>query len=396
MSGRAPILPGAMLGVLGGGQLGRMFVHSAQAMGYRVTVLDPDPHAPAGAAADRHLCAAYDDAQALDELAATCAAVTTEFENVPANAMRRLAQHTRVAPSADAVAIAQDRIREKHFFRDAGLGVVPFAVLRSAADITPDACAGCLPGILKIARLGYDGKGQVPVATLDEVRAAFASLTGVECILEKRVDLACEVSVVLARGDDGAVRCFPVGENQHRQGILDLTIVPARVAATTATTAVEMATRLANALGYVGTLGVELFVLRGGEVLVNEIAPRPHNSGHYTQDATFSSQFDQQVRALCGLPLGDPGLMSPVAMLNVMGDMWAGGTPDWPAVLAHDGARLHLYGKKEARPGRKMGHINVLARDADAAAAAAEALRGVLGHGAAGAGAAVRETLAAR
>jgi len=217
------------------------------------------------------------------------------------------------------------------------------------------------------------------VNSLDETRAAFASLKGVECILEKRVDLACEVSVVLARGDDGAVRCFPVGENQHRQGILDITVVPARVSPGIAATAVDMATQLATALSYVGTLGVEMFVLRDSSVLINEIAPRPHNSGHYTQDATISSQVDQQVRALCGLPLGDPGLMSPVAMLNVMGDMWAGGTPDWAAAMANDGARLHLYGKKEARSGRKMGHINVLAADADTAAAAAEALRGVLG-----------------
>jgi 5-(carboxyamino)imidazole ribonucleotide synthase len=376
-----PVLPGALLGVLGGGQLGRMFVHAAQAMGYRVTVLDPDPHAPAAAAADHHLCAPYDDPQALDELAATCAAVTTEFENVPADALRRLAEHTRVAPSADAVAIAQDRIREKNFIRDAGLSVVPFAVLRSAADISADACAGCLPGIVKTARLGYDGKGQVRVETLEEVRAAFAELKNVPCILEKRVDLACEISVVLARSTDGAVRCFPVGENQHRGGILDLTIVPARISPATAASALDMATRLATALDYVGTLGVELFVLQGGEVLVNEMAPRPHNSGHYTQDATRSSQFDQQVRAMCGLPLGDPQLMSPVAMLNVMGDMWATGTPDWASVLAHDGARLHLYGKREARPGRKMGHINVLAGNADAAVTAAESLRHALVSG---------------
>lgn len=384
MSGAAtttPILPGAMLGVLGGGQLGRMFVHAAQAMGYRVTVLDPDPHAPAGAAADRHLCAAFDDAAALDELATTCAAVTTEFENVPAESMRCLAGKVRVAPSADAVAIAQDRIREKNFFRDAGLGVVPFAVLRNGADITAESCAGCLPGILKTARLGYDGKGQVRVATVDDVRAAFAALKGVECILEKRVDLACEVSVVLARTDDGAVRCFPVGENQHRNGILDLTIVPARVSPAIAATAVDMATRLATALGYVGTLGVEMFVLQDDMVLINEIAPRPHNSGHYTQDATVCSQFDQQVRALCGLPLADPALMSPVAMLNVMGDMWAAGTPDWAAVMAHDGSRLHLYGKREARPARKMGHINVLAHDAASAVAAAESLRRALSRG---------------
>jgi 5-(carboxyamino)imidazole ribonucleotide synthase len=292
-----------------------------------------------------------------------------------------LAEHTRVAPSADAVAIAQDRIREKNFIRDAGLSVVPFAVLRSAADISADACAGCLPGIVKTARLGYDGKGQVRVETLEEVRAAFAELKNVPCILEKRVDLACEVSVVLARSTDGAVRCFPVGENQHRGGILDLTIVPARISPATAASALDMATRLATALDYVGTLGVELFVLQGGEVLVNEMAPRPHNSGHYTQDATRSSQFDQQVRAMCGLPLGDPQLMSPVAMLNVMGDMWATGTPDWASVLAHDGARLHLYGKREARPGRKMGHINVLAGNADAAVTAAESLRHALVSG---------------
>jgi 5-(carboxyamino)imidazole ribonucleotide synthase len=378
MSSGRVILPGAMLGVLGGGQLGRMFVHAAQSMGYRVTVLDPDPLAPAAAAADRHLCTAYDDPSALDELAANCLAVTTEFENVPAETLRQLALRTRVAPSAEAVAIAQDRIREKNFLRDAGLGVVPFAVLRDAADITPEACAGCLPGILKTARLGYDGKGQAAVTHLDEVRAAFADLGGVDCILEKRVELACEVSVVLARSDDGTVRCFPVGENHHRHGILDLTVVPARVSRAVSQTAIAMARRLAGALDYVGTLGVEMFVLGDGSVLVNEIAPRPHNSGHYTQDATVSSQFDQQLRALCGLPLGDPSLLSPVAMLNVMGEMWSGGTPDWAAVLAHDGARLHLYGKSEARPGRKMGHINVLAGDAEAAATAAETLRHAL------------------
>ena len=374
----SPILPGAMLGVLGGGQLGRMFVHAAQAMAYRVTVLDPDPHAPAGATADRHLCAAYEDPQALDELAASCAAVTTEFENVPADTLRRLAQRIRVAPSADAVAIAQDRVLEKRFIRDAGLGVVPFAVLSSTSDISAEACAGHLPGILKTARLGYDGKGQLPVASLDDVHAAFAELRQVDCVLEKRVDLACEVSVVLARSSDGNVRSFPVSENQHRKGILDVSVVPARVSPAVAATATDMATRLATALDYVGTLGVEMFVLHDGTVLINEIAPRPHNSGHYTLDATVCSQFDQQVRALCGLPLGDPGLISPAAMLNVMGEMWAAGTPDWVAALAHDGVRLHLYGKREARPGRKMGHINVLAADAGAAVVAVESLRRAL------------------
>lgn len=378
MTAVLPILPGATLGVMGGGQLGRMFVHAAQAMGYRVVVLDPAADAPAAAAADEHLRAAYDDPAALDELARRCAAVTTEFENVPAESLRRLARQIRVAPSADAVAVAQDRILEKTFIRDAGLGVVPFTVLRTAADITADACGNTLPGILKTARLGYDGKGQVEVNSLDAVREAFAGLQGVPCILEQRVDLACEVSVVLARGSDGAVRCFPVGENRHVGGILDITVVPARVSAATAATAVDMATQLATALDYVGTLGVELFVLRDGRVLVNEIAPRPHNSGHFTQDATVCSQFDQQVRALCGLPLGSPALLSPVTMLNLMGDLWARGTPNWPAALAQDGARLHLYGKKDARPGRKMGHVNVLAADADAALAAAETVRAVL------------------
>jgi 5-(carboxyamino)imidazole ribonucleotide synthase len=378
MTAVLPILPGATLGVMGGGQLGRMFVHAAQAMGYRVVVLDPAADAPAAAAADEHLCAGYDDTAALDELARRCAAVTTEFENVPAESLRRLARQIRVAPSADAVAVAQDRILEKTFIRDAGLGVVPFTVLRAAADITADACGNTLPGILKTARLGYDGKGQVEVNSLDAVREAFAGLQSVPCILEQRVDLACEVSVVLARGCDGAVRCFPVGENRHVGGILDITVVPARVSAATAATAVDMATQLATALDYVGTLGVELFVLRDGRVLVNEIAPRPHNSGHFTQDATVCSQFDQQVRALCGLPLGSPALLSPVTMLNLMGDLWARGTPNWPAALAQDGARLHLYGKKDARPGRKMGHVNVLAADADAALAAAETVRAVL------------------
>ncbi len=370
-----PILPGAMLGVLGGGQLGRMFVHAAQAMGYRVTVLDPDPHAPAGAAADAQICAGYDDAIALDRLAQTCAVVTTEFENVPATSMRRLAERTRVHPSADAVAVAQDRIAEKTFIRDAGFEVVPFLAILSASEITAATCDGLLPGIVKTARLGYDGKGQVPVDSIDAVRAAFAGLGEVPCVLEKRVDLACEVSVVLARGADGHCRAFPAGENRHVGGILDLTIVPARVAADTAQTAMDVATGIAAALDYVGTLGVEMFVLRNGQVLVNEIAPRPHNSGHYTQDATVCSQFDQQVRAICGLPLGDPSLITPVAMLNVMGDLWDTGEPDWLAVMQHDGARLHLYGKRTARPGRKMGHINVLGHSADDALRAAESLR---------------------
>ena len=363
---RQPILPTAMLGILGGGQLGRMFTMSALSMGYRVTVLDPDTESPAGALADVHLCAAFDDPAALQQLADTCLAVTTEFENVPAASMAFLEQQIRVSPSSEAVSIAQDRIREKNFIFNAGLQVAPFLAIESVEDLQQD-LSGHLPGILKIARLGYDGKGQVHVNSFEEAKNAFLAMDGKPCVLERKLDLRTEVSVIVTRTGIGQSVCFPVAENHHAGGILDISIVPARVASSVAEHAREMALQLAESLDYVGVLAVEFFVLDGGELLINEIAPRPHNSGHYTLDATQTSQFDQQVRAMCGLSPGDTRLLSPVVMVNLLGDIWGDDEPAWDTLLSEPNVHLHLYGKKSARVGRKMGHFNVLSEAADKA-----------------------------
>jgi 5-(carboxyamino)imidazole ribonucleotide synthase len=369
--------PDAMLGMLGGGQLGRMFTLAAHSMGYRVTVLDPDRSSPAGAIADVHLRAAYQDREALQQLADSCVAVTTEFENVPAESLRWLAAHCVVRPTADSVAIAQNRIREKRFLTDSGFDVAPYVAIERAEDC--DAVPShLLPGILKRARFGYDGKGQARVASPSELREAFAALGSEACVLEMQVTLACEVSVVAARGADGATRSFPVAENQHRNGILDVSIVPARVTAKIARDAEACAEAVAAKLGYCGVLAVEFFVTGEGALLVNEIAPRPHNSGHYTIDACATSQFEQQVRTLCGLPLGDTRLLSPVVMVNLLGDVWQGGAPAWDAVFGCEQAKLHLYGKHEARAGRKMGHYTVLGADADDALRKALAIRAEL------------------
>ena len=372
----APILPPAMLGVLGGGQLGRFFVIAAREMGYRVTVLDPDPESPAGALADRHLAAAYEDRAALDALAAECVAITTEFENVPADSLAYLARTRPVAPSASCVAVSQDRIREKETFAAQGLPIGPYAPVRAEADLErPE----LYPAVLKSARLGYDGKGQARVATPSEARAAWRTLGGVPCVLEKRLALDCEVSAIVARGADGACATFAVAENRHRHGILDVSLAPARIDPALAAEAQASAQRLAAALGYIGVLAVEFFVSEG-RLLLNEMAPRPHNSGHHTIDACATSQYVQQLRALCGLPLGDPRLLTPAAMVNVLGDAWpASGEPRWDAVLADPRAKLHLYGKREARPGRKMAHFTVLDADRAKALEGALALRARLG-----------------
>lgn len=372
------ITPGATLGVLGGGQLGRMFTMRAQSMGYRVVVLDPDPHSPAGAVADRHIRAGYDDPAALDELAGAAAAVTTEFENVPAASLERLMRRCVVTPPAHAVATAQDRITEKEFLRDAGFATAPFGVVRSAGDLAAAAAEAGLPGLLKTSRLGYDGKGQATVTTAAEAAAAFERFGGVPCVLERRLDLELELSVVLARGRDGRCASFPVAENRHAGGILDTSVVPARVSPDLAAAARELAEAVAAAMEYVGVLGVELFVADGGRLFVNEMAPRPHNSGHYTIDACLPDQFEQQVRTLCNLPLVAPTLLSPVAMANLLGDLWTGGEPVWAEALARPGVRLHLYGKAQARPGRKMGHLNCVAPTADMALEGAVAARAAL------------------
>jgi 5-(carboxyamino)imidazole ribonucleotide synthase len=359
------ILPGATLGMLGGGQLGRMFVLQARTMGYRVMVLDPDPRSPAGQMADVHLQAGYSDPHALAQLATECSAVTTEFENVPAEALERLSRSCRVRPPVEAVALAQDRISEKSFLERAGFSTAPFRPVRDAGDLPAALRALKLPALLKTNRLGYDGKGQALVEHPADAAAAFARLGSVECVLEERLALETELSVVLARGDDGAMAAFPVGENRHRDGILETTVVPARVTRSTADEARDTAERVARALDYVGVLGVELFVANGGTIYVNELAPRPHNSGHYTLDACSADQFEQQLRALCGLPLAEPRLLSPVAMVNLLGDLWQKGEPRWTEVFRRPDVRLHLYGKAEPRPGRKMGHLNCLADDPD-------------------------------
>ncbi|MDC7706449.1 5-(carboxyamino)imidazole ribonucleotide synthase [Vogesella indigofera] len=375
----AAILPPAMLGILGGGQLGRMFVTAAKRMGYRVTVLDPDANAPAADFADVHLCAPFNDAAALQTLAASCAAVTTEFENVNADAMRQLAKSTRVSPSGDCVAIAQDRIAEKSWINKAGLPTAPYLAIESVADIQVE-LAPYLPGILKTARLGYDGKGQVRVKTADEARAAYADLGGQVCVLEKMLDLKLEVSAIVTRVSAAQVAVFPVSENIHKNGILDESIVPARISPTLAAQAQDYAVKLAEALDYVGVLAVEFFVLADDSLVVNEIAPRPHNSGHYTIDACVTDQYQQQVRAMCGLLPGRTELLSPVVMVNLLGDVWRedGGEPLWDVLMEAPNAHLHLYGKKQARAGRKMGHFTVLAANVDDALDQARALKDTL------------------
>lgn len=383
-SGLAPILPGSWLGMLGGGQLGRMFVHAAQAMGYRVAVLDPVADCPAAQAADRHIQAAYDDPAGLDQLAALCAAVTTEFENVPADSLRRLAGQTRVAPVGDAVAVVQDRITEKDFLARQGIAVAPYAAIHAASDLqaAPDAL---FPGILKAARLGYDGKGQARVASREEALAAFSSWGGVACVLEALQPLDYEISVVLARGADGASAVFPAACNVHENGILAVTTVGALAADGLVAQAQDAARKVAEGLAFQGVLCVEFFVLKDGSLLANEIAPRPHNSGHFSQNACSASQFEQQARAVAAMPLGSPAPHSPAIMLNLLGDIWFrhGGDvavePDWAAVLAFPSAHLHLYGKHEARPGRKMGHINVVASSLEQVRDDARAIAGLLG-----------------
>ncbi|OGU21965.1 MAG: 5-(carboxyamino)imidazole ribonucleotide synthase [Hydrogenophilales bacterium RIFOXYD1_FULL_62_11] len=372
-----PILPGATLGILGGGQLGRLFTLAARSMGYKVIVLDPDATSPAGQMADLHLQADYSDAAALQQLGEACVAVTTEFENVPAASLIELARHCRVSPGAAAVAIVQDRSHEKSWLKDNGFATAPFALLDTEAGIEAALAATGTPALLKVSRFGYDGKGQARVNTLEEARAAFREFGSQPCVLEGFVNLECEVSVVLARNDAGECELFPVAENRHVNGILDVSIVPARVSESLAEQARTMARAVANQLGYVGIMAVEFFVA-DGQLMVNEIAPRPHNSGHYTLDACVTDQFEQQVRALVGLPLGDSRLLSPVAMVNILGDRWHNGGPHWNTLLTHPNIKLHLYGKEAARPGRKMGHFNVLDADPSAALALAEQMRDAL------------------
>ena len=376
------ILPGQTLGVMGGGQLGRMFVHAAQQMGYFTAVLDPDASSPAGLVSHHHVKTAYTDPAGLAQLAACSAAITTEFENVPAAALEALAATRPVAPGAHAVSIAQDRAKEKAHFASCGVPCAPYAVIE-----TPEQLAAVkeklLPGILKTSRMGYDGKGQVRVKTRQALAAAWHDLNQVACVLEKMMPLAAECSVIVARGQDGAMVNFPPQLNLHRAGILAVTqVFDGNLPAGTAADVVAAAKSIAQGLDYVGVLCVEFFLVDGpaGQTtwVVNEMAPRPHNSGHYTMDACDASQFDLQVRTLASLPLMQPRQHSPAIMLNLLGDLWfdangVGATasasahePPWAQVLALPGTHLHLYGKAEARKGRKMGHLNVTGPGLDA------------------------------
>ncbi len=361
------ILPPAMLGMLGGGQLGRFFVIAAHEMGYKVTVLDPDSNSPAGKIADAHICAAFDDQAALLKLANTCAAITTEFENVPAESLSLLADIKPVRPSAYSVAIAQHRVSEKNFLKQAGLPVAPFVVINQAEDLPSDGDE-IYPAILKVARFGYDGKGQARVSKQQEALAAFNVFEHEECVLEKMLKLDYEVSVVLARDAQGNVASFPTSENSHLNGILDVSIAPARGSDAISHQAQKLASMVAEKLDYTGVLGVEFFVC-DGELLVNEMAPRPHNSGHYTIDACITNQFEQQVRVLTGLPLGSAKQHSSAVMVNLLGDIWpsADEAPAWLAALAQAQLKMHLYGKHAARAGRKMGHYTVLSANRDEA-----------------------------
>lgn len=374
MSGAA-IPPGAMLGVLGGGQLGRMFAAAARRMGYRVAVWSDAADAPALAAADLAIEAPYDDPLALRRFLDAVAAVTVEFENLPVALLRAIERERPLRPGAAAVERTQRRDREKAFLRELGVPLAPAVELppQPGRDAAAAALAAALaevgrPAVLKTAGFGYDGKGQVQIGATGAVPEAALSLTLSQAtVVEAFVELAGELSVLVARGVDGASVAYPVAENHHRNHILDLTLLPARVPPALAEGAQQLALRVIEGLGLVGLACVELFITDRGELWVNEIAPRPHNSGHITMEATACDQFEQQVRALCGLPLGEPRLTRPGAMVNLLGEVWGAGEPDWSAALAHPGVRLHLYGKGDPRPGRKMGHLSAVAESAEEA-----------------------------
>ncbi len=359
------IRPPAKLGLLGGGQLGRYFVMAAHELGYDVIVLDPDPDSVAGRIADEHLIASYEDEDALMHLAGSCQVVTTEFENVPSSSLAKLEAHLPVRPGARIVEICQDRLLEKSFFSMQGLPHGPFAVMRSEEDILA-ADPGLFPGILKISRLGYDGKGQAVVRDREAALDAFRYFGGALCILERMLHLDCEVSMILARDQTGNCVTYPLVENRHREGILDFSVVPSAVSAELEDEIRRMALGIAERLNYVGLLAIEFFIV-AGKICLNELAPRPHNSGHFSLDACITSQFEQQVRAICGLPLGNAELLSDAAMFNLLGDLWVKGgevvEPDWSKLLSVEGLKLHLYGKKKARSGRKMGHFTLLGKE---------------------------------
>ena len=363
----SPILPGATIGVLGSGQLGRMFAIAARRMGYRVHTFSPDLDTPTGQIADVEVVAPYDDLDAVANFARQVSVVTFEFENVPAPTAQAAQSCAPVRPSGAILHTTQQRIREKAFLKSAGLPMSPYREVRSREDLDHAVAELGLPAVLKTAAFGYDGKGQFLIRSRDQLTEAWNAIGRQEAVLEAFIDFEREISVVAARGEDGQFVHFGAIENQHSRHILDVSIAPARVLADVAAEGVEIARCVLERLGVVGVLCVEFFVTRDGKLLINELAPRPHNSGHLTVDACVTSQFEQQLRAVCGLPLGSTAMHRPAAMANLLGDLWRSGEPDWRAVCAYPDVKLHLYGKLTPRPGRKMGHLTALNHDAEEA-----------------------------
>ncbi len=362
-----PILPGAAIGVLGSGQLGRMFAIAARRMGYRVHTFSPDQDTPTGQIADVEVVAPYDDLDAVESFARSVAVVTFEFENVPAPTAQAANRAAPVRPDGAILHTTQQRIREKRFLTKTGLPITPYREVRSLDHLHQALNDLGYPAVLKTAAFGYDGKGQFKIDSPERVQEAWSAVGHQESVLEAFVDLQCEISVVAARGDDGQFVHYGAIENQHSRHILDLSIAPARVTPEIANRAVEMSRTVLDQLGVVGVLCVEFFVTRDGQLMINELAPRPHNSGHLTVDACVTSQFEQQLRAVCGLPLGSSAMHRPAAMANLLGDIWSTGEPNWPAACAFPDVKLHLYGKLEPRPSRKMGHLTALNHAADEA-----------------------------
>ena len=355
-----PLLPGATIGILGSGQLGRMSAMAAKSMGYGVVIYDEVKDGPASSCADLTIVAPFDDHDALDRFAMNTDVVTVEFENIPVEALQYLETRVPVRPSSSVVRICQDRVLEKEFLRNNGFPVAPFRVITSAAELATGIAELNAPSILKTAALGYDGKGQISLSPGDNTEVIWAMLGSPRAVLEQRISFDSEASVICARSVNGETSCFPVQANIHRNGILDVTLAPAPLEEAVSAKAREIATAITAKLGAIGLITVELFVLPDGSLMVNELAPRPHNSGHHTLETSMTSQFAQHVRAVCGLPLGRVELRSPGVMINLLGDLWSGGEPDWELLLREPGLFLHLYGKNGAKPGRKMGHATLL------------------------------------
>jgi 5-(carboxyamino)imidazole ribonucleotide synthase len=365
------LLPGATIGVMGGGQLGRMFAIAARRMGYRVHTFSPEKDGPAAQLSDQDSAASYDDEEALTNFARAIDVLTFEFENIPAATIAWASRGRIVRPRGEILLVAQNRLREKEFLSGAGFPVARFRRIANATDLTSAVEAIGRPAILKGAAFGYDGKGQQRIDLGTDLATIWAGREDELCVLESLIDFEKEISLIVARGPDGATAVFPVCENIHRNHILDVTLAPARIEERIACTARELACEVATSLDLVGLLTVEMFLNRDGGLIINELAPRPHNSGHWTIEGCVTSQFEQQVRAVCGLPLGATELLRPAAMVNLLGDLWSKGEPNWPAALAEPNVHLHLYGKRQPRPGRKMGHLTAVAETVDVAAARA-------------------------